>query len=109
MPGIDEDIVRELMQRCTDDLHAPSTVTARVIRRQRHRRLRNRALGAVVTGAAAGTAFAVVVSAPCGVPRPVPGHPAATPVRLPGQRHLGHRPVPLDQGQQHRAHDPYPS
>jgi hypothetical protein len=79
MPGIDEDIVRELMHRCTDDLHAPSTVTARVIRRQRHRRLRNRALGAVVTGAAAGTAFAVVASAPGGVPRPAPGHPATAP------------------------------
>ena len=79
MPGIDEDLVRELMHRCTDDLHAPSAVTARVIRRQRRRRLRNRALGAVATGAAAGTAFAVVASASGGVPRPDPGHPASVP------------------------------
>jgi hypothetical protein len=79
MPGIDEDIVRELMHRCTDDLHAPSAVTARVIRRQRHRRLRNRALGAVATGAVAGTAFAVVASASGGVPRPASGHPAGSP------------------------------
>ena len=79
MSGIDEDIVRELMHRCTDDLHAPSAVTARVIRRQRRRRLRNRALGAVATGAAAGTAFAVVASASGGVPRPASGHPGGPP------------------------------
>jgi hypothetical protein len=29
MPGIDGDIMRELMHRCTDDLHAPSAVTVR--------------------------------------------------------------------------------
>jgi hypothetical protein len=87
MPGIDEDIVRALMNRCTDDLHAPPAVTAGIIRRHRRRRLRNRALGAVVTGAAAGTAFAVVATAPGGVPRPAPGRPASTrPVTTPALR-----------------------
>jgi hypothetical protein len=69
MPGIDEDIMRELLHRCTDDLHASPHVAAAIVRRQRHRRLRNRALGVAVAGAAAGTAFAVVASAP-GAARP---------------------------------------
>jgi hypothetical protein len=69
MPGIDEDIMRELMHRCTDDLHASPHVAAAIVRRQRHRRLRHRALGVAVAGAAAGTAFAVVASAP-GTARP---------------------------------------
>jgi hypothetical protein len=64
MPGIDEDIMRELMHRCTDDLHASPHVAAAVLRRQRHRRLRNRALGVAMAGAVAGTAAAVVASAP---------------------------------------------
>ena len=64
MPGIDEDIMRELMHRCTDDLHASPHVAAAIVRRQRHRRLRNRALGVAVAGAAAGTAFAVVAASP---------------------------------------------
>jgi hypothetical protein len=64
MPGIDEDIMRELMHRCTDDLYAPPHVAAAIVRRQRHRRLRHRALGVAVAGAAAGTAVAVVASAP---------------------------------------------
>ncbi|MGH3191201.1 MAG: hypothetical protein ACRDPY_29800 [Streptosporangiaceae bacterium] len=87
MPGIDEDVVCALLNRCTDDLHAPAAVTAAIIRRHRRRRLRNRALGAVVTGAAAGTAFAVVASAPGGVPRPAPGRSAsALPVTTPALR-----------------------
>ena len=64
MPGIDEDIMRELMHRCTDDLHASPHVAAAIVRRQRHRRLRHRAFGVAVAGAAAGTAFAVVASTP---------------------------------------------
>jgi hypothetical protein len=70
MPGIDEDIVRELMHRCTDDLHASPHITAGIVRRQRRRRLRNRALSVAATGAAAGTVFAVVASASGGAPRP---------------------------------------
>ena len=33
MPGIDEDIMRELMHRCTDDLHASPHVAAAIVRR----------------------------------------------------------------------------
>jgi hypothetical protein len=73
MPGIDEDIVRELMHRCTDDLHAPPHITAGIVRRQRRRRLRNRALSVAATGAAAGTVLAVVASASGGAPRPDTG------------------------------------
>jgi hypothetical protein len=64
MPGIDEDILRELMHDCTTDLHALSTVTAGIVSRHRRRRVRSRALSVAVTGAAAGTAFAVLASAP---------------------------------------------
>jgi hypothetical protein len=70
MPGIDEDIVRELMHRCTDDLHAPRHITAGIVRRQRHGRLRNRALSVAAAGAAAGTVVAVVAAASGGAPRP---------------------------------------
>jgi hypothetical protein len=64
MPGIDEDILRELMHSSTADLHAPSTVTAGIISCHRRRRVRNRAMSVAVTGAAAGTVFALVGSAP---------------------------------------------
>lgn len=67
MPVIDEDILRELMHRGTDDLHAPPGVTAGIVRRQRRRRLRNRALSVAATGAVAGTAFAVAASGQSGV------------------------------------------
>jgi hypothetical protein len=78
MPGIDEDIMRELMHRCTDDLHASPHVAAAIVRRQRHRRLRNRALGVAVAGAAAGTAFAVVASAPGATPSGASGTATAS-------------------------------
>jgi hypothetical protein len=64
MPGIDEDILRELMHGCTADLHAPSAVGAGIVRRHRRRRVRNRALSVAATGAAAGTVIAVVASGP---------------------------------------------
>jgi len=82
MPGIDEDIMRELLHRCTDDLHASPHVAAAVVRRQRHRRLRNRALGVAAAGAAAGTAFAVVASAPGARPSPAPSTTTASGIRL---------------------------
>jgi hypothetical protein len=86
MPGIDEDIMRELLHRCTDDLHASPHVAAAIVRRQRSRRLRNRALGVAVAGVAAGTAFAVVASAPGTTPRSgqtaAPGQTTATGIRL---------------------------
>jgi hypothetical protein len=82
MPGIDEDIMRELLHRCTDDLHASPHVAAAIVRRQRRRRLRNRALGVAAAGAAAGTAFAVVASAPGATPSPVASQTTASGIRL---------------------------
>ena len=79
MPGIDEDILRELMHRGTDDLHASPHITVGIVRRQRRRRLRNRALSVAATGAAAGTVFAVVASASGGAPRPETSPPSTTP------------------------------
>jgi hypothetical protein len=78
MPGIDEDIVRELMHRGTDDLHASPHIAAGIVRRQRRRRLRNRALSVAATGAAAGTVFAVIASASGGAPRPNATRPDAS-------------------------------
>ena len=78
MPGIDEDILRELMHRGTDDLHASPHITAGIVRRQRRRRLRNRALSVAATGAAAGTVFAVVASGSGGPPRSNATRPDAT-------------------------------
>jgi hypothetical protein len=63
MPGIDEDILRELMLRSTDDLHAPSAVTADIVTRHRRRHRRGRVLSVAVTGVAAGAAVGVVVAA----------------------------------------------
>jgi hypothetical protein len=79
MPGIDEDILRELMHRGTDDLHASPHITAGIVRRQRRRRRRNRALSVAAAGAAAGTVFAVVASASGGALRPVTGRPDTSP------------------------------
>jgi hypothetical protein len=62
MPAIDEDILRELMLRSTDDLHAPSAVTADIVTRHRRRHRRSRVLSVTVTGIAAGAAVGVVVA-----------------------------------------------
>jgi hypothetical protein len=69
MPAIDEDILRHLMHRSTDDLHAPAEVTAGIVTHHRRRHVRQRALGIAVTGAAAGTAFGVIASGSAGAIR----------------------------------------
>jgi hypothetical protein len=74
MPDLDEDMLRELMLRSTDDLIAPQSAAATAIKRQRRRHLRTRALGAVGTAAAAGLAAGVLAS----------GHGPAAPGRVPG-------------------------
>src|SRR5262249_13166604 len=68
MPATDEDLLRELMHRATDDLHAVPGVTEEIVTRHRRRHRRTRALGLTVTGAAAATAVGVVaaVSGPAG-------------------------------------------
>jgi hypothetical protein len=56
MSESDEDFLRDLMHRCTDDLHAPSAVGSAVIGRLRRRHARNRILGLTATAAVAGLA-----------------------------------------------------
>ena len=62
MPDIDEDVLRELMRRSTDDVHAPSAVTAGIISHHRRRRTRARVLGVASAGAAAGLVAGVTVA-----------------------------------------------
>jgi len=63
MPEVlDEDILRDLMVRCTSDLSAPPAAAHAAIRRQRRRRLRTRALTAAGTAAAAGIAVGTIAS-----------------------------------------------
>jgi hypothetical protein len=85
MPGTDEDLLRELMDRAVGDLHASPAVITRVLARQRRRRWRNRAVTTVVTGAAAGTVAGVVVAGQGGGAQSQPG---ATPARLTAAQHV---------------------
>jgi hypothetical protein len=62
MPEIGEDILHQLMVRCTDDLFAPRTAALEAIRRQRRNRLRKRLLGFAGTAAAAGLAAGIAVT-----------------------------------------------
>ena len=67
MSMLDEQALRQLMQRSTADVHAPAGVAAGIATRHRRRTVRRRALGLAVTGAAAGTAFGVIASGPAAV------------------------------------------
>jgi len=88
MPDLDEDILRLLMFRATDDLSAPPAAANEAIKRQRRLRMRKRALSAAGTAAAAGLAFGVMASvsgkgAPGGVRPDQGGSPgSAAPIRL---------------------------
>jgi hypothetical protein len=62
MPDLDEDILRQLMLRSTDDLFAPAHSASAAIRRQRRHRMRRRVLGAAGTAAAAGLAVGTIAS-----------------------------------------------
>jgi hypothetical protein len=62
MPDIDEDILRELLHRSTEDLHAPSAVTTHIMSHNRRRRVRGRVLSVAATGAAAGLVAGVVAA-----------------------------------------------
>jgi hypothetical protein len=92
MPAIDEDILRDLLHRSTDDLHAPAAVTAGIITRDRRRRRRAATLSVATAGVAAGTA-AGLVAAGGGAAR-VPASGAARPataVRLTAAQHVLYR------------------
>jgi hypothetical protein len=63
MPLADEDVLRDLMHRCTDDLHPRPSIATTVVSRQRRRDRRTRVVSVTATGAALGTAAAVAVVA----------------------------------------------
>ena len=87
MPDIDEDIVRQLMTRATEDLFAPRAAVAQAVRRQRRHRARVRVTAIAGTAAAAGLAAGVLLPGAGGGPRPsAPGAgsgPAASGTVLP--------------------------
>ena len=92
MPEIEEDILRQLMARSTDDLFASPAAATAAIRRQRRHRMRTRVLGAAGTAAAAGVAVGVLVSSGSGT-RPEQASEggsgtksAAVPIRLTAQQ-----------------------
>lgn len=62
MPDIEEDILRQLMLRSTDDLFAPPAAASAAIRRQRRHRMRTRVIGVAGTAAAAGLAIGTLAS-----------------------------------------------
>jgi hypothetical protein len=76
MPVTDEDIIRDLLHRYTDDVRPPASIAAAVAARQ-HRRERRRAVSIAATCAALGTAAGVIAVVP-GHSSPDPGHPSAS-------------------------------
>jgi hypothetical protein len=94
MRETEEDILRQLMVRSTDDLFASPAAATAAIGRQRRRRMRTRVVGAAGTAAAAGVAVGVLVSSGPGA-RPAPGgggssgaKSATGPIRLAAQQTL---------------------
>jgi hypothetical protein len=80
MPTTDEDVLRELLHRATDDLYPPPAVTADIVTRHR-RRLRNtRILSMTTTSVAAAAVVAAMVVTRLGPS--APGH-AQNPAALP--------------------------
>jgi hypothetical protein len=75
MPAIDEDIVRDLLHRCTDHVQPPASIATGVAARQR-RRDRRRVMSVAAAGAAVGTAAGVIAFVP-GRTSTAPGHGAS--------------------------------
>jgi hypothetical protein len=80
MPKTDEDALRELLRRATDDLRAPSAVTDGIVTRH-YRRLRNTRILSITTTVVAAAAVVAAVVVTRGGPS-APGH-APHPVTLP--------------------------
>jgi hypothetical protein len=80
MPRTDEDILRAVMRRCTEDVHAPASIAAQVVSHQRRRARRGRILTLTATTAALGTAAGVVALVPRQAQSPgaAPTRPAIT-------------------------------
>lgn len=64
MPSTDEDVLRAVMRRCTEEVQAPASIAAQVVSRQRRRERRGRILTLTATTAALGTAAGVVALVP---------------------------------------------
>lgn len=64
MPVTDEDIVRDLLRRYTDEVSPPASIAAEVVARQRRRDRRRRAVSLAAAGAALGTAAGVIAVVP---------------------------------------------
>ena len=64
MPATDEDILRDLMHRCTDDIYPPASIATHVVSRQRRRHRRRQLVSLAATGAALGTIATVVAAVP---------------------------------------------
>jgi hypothetical protein len=77
MPDIDEDIMRQLMTRATEDLFAPQAAVAQAVRRQRRHRARGRVTAVAGTAAAAGMAAGVLLPGAGGGARPAASGGAA--------------------------------
>src|SRR5258708_38049686 len=70
MPDIDEDILRQLMTRATEDLVAPQAAVAQALRRQRRHRARVRVTAVAGAAAAAGLAAGGLLPGTGGSARP---------------------------------------
>jgi hypothetical protein len=80
MPITDEDVLRELLHRATEDVRAPSAVTAGIVSRHRRRLRSTRILSITTTSVAAAAVLAALLVARAGPP--APGH-ARNPAALP--------------------------
>ena len=77
MPATDEDIIRDLLHRCTDHVRPPASIATEVAARQHRRDRRRRVVSLAATGAALGTAAGVIAVVPGQSSRP-PGGPGAS-------------------------------
>jgi hypothetical protein len=80
MPITDEDVLRELLHRATEDVHAPSAVTAGIVSRHRRRLRTTRILSITTTSVAAAAVLAALLVTRAGPPAPGRArNPAALP------------------------------
>ena len=80
MPDVEEDVLRELMVRSTEDLFAPPAATAQALRRQRQHRTRARVLAVTGIAAAAGLAVGTVTTVAGSGAHPATGSSGPVPV-----------------------------
>lgn len=84
MPKTDDDVLRELLRRATDDLHAPSAITAGIVTRHHRRLMTTRILSITTTSVAAAAVVAAAVVTRAGPSAPSHAqHPAALPATKP--------------------------